>query len=251
MSNDAAVLALQARSKAAALLAGNGELPSAAPITESSQLRFIFKVVKPLSLVMLLTHDGQEGLDVATILALHCPEMSADSMGQEVPRQQEARVVLRTVDVSGDSLEALQGVRCSIHVVDSCLVIIPQDSELSIDPANIFVVALSHAHGAQGGIKAHVRHIAVDVAMACDDVGIFVHEKKLLLLPKSRGNSSHVCVLYPQSGRYQLYTLDNLSKVYVDTIVAPLFFFLAFPHLQLCGCARGIHARIAAGGCCC
>ena len=54
--------------------------------------------------------------------------------------------------------------------------------------------------------------------MACDDVGVFVHEGKLLLLPKSRGNSSHVCVLYPETGRYQLYTLDNLSKV----SVAPL-----------------------------
>jgi hypothetical protein len=228
MSNDAAVLALQARSKAAAHLAGNGELPSAAPISDSSQLRFIFKVVKSLSLVILLTHDGQEGLDVSTILALHCPEMSteSESTGQEVLRQQGARVVLRTVDVSGDSLEPLQGVRCSIHVVNSCLVIIPQDSELSIDLANIFVVALSHAHGAQGGIQAHVRHTAVDVAMACDDVGVFVHENKLLLLPKCRGNSSHVCVLCPQSGRYQLYSLDNLSKVFVDTTVAPLFFFL-------------------------
>ena len=70
----------------------------------------------------------------------------------------------------------------------------------------------------RAGTREQVRHIAVDVPMACDDVGVFVHEGKLLLLPKSRGNSSHVCVLYPETGRYQLYTLDNLSKV----SVAPL-----------------------------
>eukprot|EP00802_Teleaulax_amphioxeia_P002707 Tamp_02710.p1 GENE.Tamp_02710~~Tamp_02710.p1 ORF type:complete len:710 (+),score=157.81 Tamp_02710:1745-3874(+) len=212
MSSDGAVLALETRSKAVANVAGNGALPSETTLADGSQLRFIFKVVKSLSLVMLLPQDDQEGMDLSTLLALHCPEMAADTTGQEVLHQRGERVMLQTVAVSGDSLEALQGVRCSVHVVNSCLVFLPQDSELSIDLANIFVVSLSFASGAQGGIQAQVRHIAVDVPMACDDVGVFVHEGKLLLLPKSRGNSSHVCVLYPETGRYQLYTLDNLSK---------------------------------------
>ena len=126
MSSDGAVLALETRSKAVANVAGNGALPSETTLADGSQLRFIFKVVKSLSLVMLLPQDDQEGMDLSTLLALHCPEMAADTTGQEVLHQRGERVMLQTVAVSGDSLEALQGVRCSVHVVNSCLVFLPQ-----------------------------------------------------------------------------------------------------------------------------
>jgi hypothetical protein len=49
--------------------------------------------------------------------------------------------------------------------------------------------------------------------VARHDTTIFVHENKLLVLPNTRGACSSVVVLYPDSGRYQLYALDYLNKV--------------------------------------
>ena len=55
--------------------------------------------------------------------------------------------------------------------------------------------------------------MAVEAAAARHDTTIFVHENKLLVLPNTRGACSSVVVLYPDSGRYQLYALDYLNKV--------------------------------------
>jgi len=149
MSSDGAVLALETRSKAVANVAGNGALPSETTLADGSQLRFIFKVVKSLSLVMLLPQDDQEGMDLSTLLALHCPEMAADTTGQEVLHQRGERVMLQTVAVSGDSLEALQGVRCSVHVVNSCLVFLPQVRACrAVLCVRAPFASLSHCHAA-------------------------------------------------------------------------------------------------------
>ena len=56
----------------------------------------------------------------------------------------------------------------------------------------------------------------MQVAMASDDVNVFVHlDKLMLLLPTSRAGTNNliVCVVSPAATVYQLFTLDNLAKV--------------------------------------
>ena len=173
--------------------------------SESPNLRLIFKVFKSLSIIVALSHDGCEAMDFSTILALHCPALSA---GDGVAR-------LTRVEMCGATSSLPEGRRCAMHAVGDALVIIPHEVDSSLDLANIHVMHLSAGQGAGGGIRlaAEVRHVRVDAAMARDDVTLFVHENKLLLLPNTRGACSSVCVLYPDSGRYQLYALDYLNKV--------------------------------------
>ena len=55
--------------------------------------------------------------------------------------------------------------------------------------------------------------VKMAVSMPRNDVSVFVHDDRLLILPNARGSCSHVCVLYPESARYQLYAIDSGSKV--------------------------------------
>ena len=101
----------------------------ASGVAESRQLRFLFKVLKGLSLILALVHDGREALDFSTILALACP---APPAGASLPSPAAAAVadagpsVLKRVEMSGESMAAANGRRCAMHAVGDLLVVIPQ-----------------------------------------------------------------------------------------------------------------------------
>jgi hypothetical protein len=204
-------LQAQCMSAAAEWAGRYGSSPDGAGASESPNLRLIFKVFKSLSIIVALSHDGREAMDFSTVLALHCPALSAAAC----PAAGDGVARLTRVEVCGATSSLPEGRRCAMHAVGDALVIIPHEVDSSLDLANIHVMHLSAGQGAGGGIRlaAEVRHVPVDAAMARDDVTIFVHENKLLLLPNTRGACSSVCVLYPDSGRYQLYALDYLNKV--------------------------------------
>jgi hypothetical protein len=63
------------------------------------------------------------------------------------------------------------------------------------------------------GCATQVAWVKMEVSMPRNDLSVFVHDDRLLILPNARASCSHVCVLYPESGRYQLYAIDSGSKV--------------------------------------
>lgn len=74
--------------------------------------------------------------------------------------------------------------------------------------------------------------MAVEAPLARHDTSIFVHQNKLLVLPNTRGACSSVVVLYPDSGRYQLYALDYLNKVPALHTLCPRAASAARSHLR-------------------
>ena len=140
LSKDAEVWGLEARCKAAASAAlkqgmgekevERGEGTGAEAVEASSELRFVFKVVKSLSLVLLLAHDGREAMCFDSILALHCPEPSPGALsGGDAGLDVEA-ATLKSVAVVSGSLAALEGCRCLMHLVEHHLVLVPEVTRL-------------------------------------------------------------------------------------------------------------------------
>lgn len=207
---DAELSRLQAQCMSAAATWASGSHPDNAGVSESSNLRLVFKVFESLSIILALVHDGREAMDFSTILALHCPALPK---GACLPAADAGLATLKRVEVCGATSSLPEGRRCVMHAVGDLLVVIPQEVDSSLDLANIHVLHLSAGQGDDAPIRAEVRQVSVDAAMARDDVTIFVDENKLLLLPNTRGACSSVCVLYPDSGRHQLYALDYLNKV--------------------------------------
>jgi hypothetical protein len=79
------------------------------------------------------------------------------------------------------------------------------------------------------GCATQVAWVKMEVSMPRNDLSVFVHDDRLLILPNARASCCHVCVLYPESGRYQLYAIDDSgSKV-------PYSLSCKCPQHRLCG----------------
>ena len=59
---------------------------------------------------------------------------------------------------------------------------------------------------------AQVHPLAVDVALDKDDVSVFVHGSKLLLLPNTRTNCCKLCAIDPGRGSVEVFALDNATR---------------------------------------
>jgi len=126
-------LLAQSQTVASAAAAGRSH-ESFLSSSSSSPLRFLVKVVEAVSVMVLLAHDGRQGLDFSSITATHiarpsAPEPAVTDKHTTNLLVPEAQVnVLRRVVMTGGSeaLEALQGKRCRVFVVRSSLVVIPQ-----------------------------------------------------------------------------------------------------------------------------
>ena len=62
------------------------------------------------------------------------------------------------------------------------------------------------------GACAQVHPLAVDVALDKDDVSVFVHGSKLLLLPNTRTNCCKLCAIDPGRGSVEVFALDNATR---------------------------------------
>ena len=59
---------------------------------------------------------------------------------------------------------------------------------------------------------AQVHALGVDVALDKDDVSVFVHGSKLLLLPNTRTNCCKLCAIDPGRGSVEVFALDNATR---------------------------------------
>jgi hypothetical protein len=106
-------------------------------------LRFVFKVVRSLWLMVAIVHDGNEALDFSHVFAVHCPPPSRDDAGSHKcesssssSSSSSASPALKTLRLCGDTLDALNGRRCALHLVQDVLVVIPRVSTSPHSPSS-------------------------------------------------------------------------------------------------------------------
>ena len=98
-------------------------------------LRFVFKVVPSLSLILALAHDGRQALHLSdgSLFALYVPpaapralEVGAhDTDADAASEPSQASPVLTKLMLRGASLDRVQGRRCALHAVNHHIVLLP------------------------------------------------------------------------------------------------------------------------------
>ena len=98
-------------------------------------LRFIFKVVPSLSLILALAHDGRQALHLSdgSLFALYVPPAAPraldvgahDQDADAAPEPSQASPVLTKLMLRGGSLDRVQGRRCALHAVNHHIVLLP------------------------------------------------------------------------------------------------------------------------------